>query len=199
MVGLYFGGEWFLSQFGNEFGNIELDAALDETHEWSAEATMFPVEDGAPVTDHIIEQPDKLRLRGFVSETPIGSAALVVPVGGSRSRGVFELLEKLIKLRATMTVYTRHKNYADMALVGVNIPRSASVGEAIEFTAEFVRIRKVATQLVDIPPGINPKPGKTSAAVAKKAQPAKDAGKKQAAPVERPSSTLRRLTASAGG
>ena len=197
MVGLYFGGEWFLSQFGNEFGNIELDAALDETHEWSAEATMFPVEEGAPVTDHIIEQPDKLRLRGFVSETPIGSAALVVPVGGSRSRAVFELLEKLIKLRATMTVYTRHKNYPDMALVGVNIPRSSSVGEAIEFTAEFVRIRRVATQLVDIPPGVNPKPGKT--AVGKKAEAAKDSGKKQAAPVARPSSTLRRLTSSAGG
>ena len=28
MIGLYFGGQWFQTAFGNQYGNIELDAAL---------------------------------------------------------------------------------------------------------------------------------------------------------------------------
>ena len=32
MIGLYFGGQWFQTAFGNQYGNIELDAALAELY-----------------------------------------------------------------------------------------------------------------------------------------------------------------------
>lgn len=185
MIGLYFGGKNINAMFGNQYGNIELDATLDENHEWAAEATSNPVEQGAPVTDHVIEQSDKLRIRGFVTDTPLTASASVQGVVnsgavGNRTQGVFELLNQLIKLREPMSVYTKHKVYDDMVLTAVTIPRSAADGEAIEFTAEFVHVRKVATQIVDVPPGINPKDdAKASGALSRKAQPQKDGGKKQ--------------------
>jgi hypothetical protein len=143
MIGLYFGGQWFQTAFGNPYGNIELDAALDENHEWSAEATSNPVEVGAPVTDHVIDQSDKLRIRGFVTDTPLTSSPSLPQI--SRSQDVFDLLYELIKLKEPMTVYTKHKIYDNMVLTNVTIPRTAGVGEAIEFGAEFINIRKVAT------------------------------------------------------
>lgn len=192
MIGLYFGGQWFQTAFGNLYGNIELDAALDENHEWSAEATSNPVEVGAPVTDHVIDQSDKLKIKGFVTDTPLTSSQSLPQI--SRSQDVFDLLYELIKLKEPMTVYTKHRIYDDMILTNVNIPRTAGVGEAIEFSAEFINIRKVATQMVDVPDGINPKKDKKAdAATGKKTEPQKDGGKKQPQTVEKPSSTLSRV------
>lgn len=202
MIGLYFGGQWFQTTFGNLYGNIELDAALDENHEWSADATSNPVEEGAPVTDHVIEQSDKLKIRGFVTDSPLNlsqSVSGLVNSGsvGNRTQAVFDLLYDLIKIREPMTVYTKHRIYDNMVLTNVTIPRSAGVGEAIEFNAEFIHIRKVATQMVDVPDGINPKKdakaGGANGSTAKKAEPTKDAGKKQPETVQKPSSTLSRV------
>lgn len=202
MIGLYFGGQWFQTTFGNSYGNIELDAVLDESHDWQADATMNPVEEGSPVTDHIIEQPDKLKIRGFVSETPLVASESVrgansTPWAESLTQPVFNLLRDLIKARETVTVYTKYRIYDDMVLTNLNIPRSAATGEAIEFTAEFVHIRKVATQTVDVPDGISAKKDKKAGGAngspAKKSEPQKDAGKKQPAEVKKPSSTLARM------
>lgn len=180
MLGLFFGGKWFQTSFGNSFGNIELDAALDEEHEWSAEVTMNPVEVGSPVTDHIIEQSDKLRIKGFVTDAPLVSAS----VGAiNKTQDTFDLLNRLIKLKEPMTVYTQYRIYDNMVLTNLSVPRSAAVGEAIEFSAEFINIRKVATQTVDVPPGISAKPeakaGGAKGSTSKKAQTSKNVGKKQ--------------------
>lgn len=209
MIGLFFGGKQFKTIFGNGYGNIELDANLEESHEWKAEATSNPVEEGSPVSDHVIEHSDKLKIRGFVSDASmesifssnnLSSRGLSRVIGlfngrkiESHSQGVFDTLRTLIKKRETVTVYTKHRVYPDMVLTDVNIPRTASNGEAIEFTAEFIHIRKVATKTVDVPKGISAKKeGKAGSAVQKKAEAAKDAGKKQAE-VKKSSSVLDRI------
>ena len=195
MLGLFFGGQKFQSMFGNQYGNIELDAMLDESHEWSAEATSNPVEEGAPVTDHVIEQADKLSIRGVVTDAPLNASSSILGLigGGSadnKTQTVFDLLDTLIKKREVLTVYTKHKTYSDMVLTNVTIPRSAGVGEAIEFRAEFIHIRKVATQTVDVPDGVSAKPeakaGGAGGAVSKKASATKASGKKQATKANKP-------------
>jgi hypothetical protein len=184
MIGLYFGGAEFKTSFSGDFGNIELDANLDESHEWKAEATSNPVEEGAPITDHVIEQADKLRITGFMTETPIMSANL--RTADSLTQAAFDTLRKLIKARQPLTVYTMYKVYTDMVMTSLDIPRTPAIGEAIEFSAEFVHIRKVATQVVDVPPGISSKKdakaGGAAGSVAKKSEPKKDAGTKQPEP-----------------
>lgn len=185
MIGLYFGGGVFRASFGNLLGNLELDASMDEAHEWTAEATSNPVEDGAPSTDHIIEQADKIRLRGVVTDAPMVLSPtvpdLLSVVLGSRAQDAFDLLRAIIKQREPVTVYTKHRIYPDMILTSVNIPRTPADGEAIEFTAEFIHLRKVATQVVDVPPGISAKDSaKASASLARRTQPSKDGGRKQA-------------------
>ena len=195
MLGLFFGGQKFQSAFGNQYGNIELDAVLDESHEWSADVTSNPVEDGAPVTDHVIEQADKLTIRGVVTDAPLNASSSILGfIGGgsadNKTQTVFDLLDTLIKKREVLTVYTKHKTYDDMVLTNVTIPRSAGVGEAIEFRAEFIHIRKVATQTVDVPDGVSAKPeakaGGAGGAVSKKASATKASGKKQATKANKP-------------
>ena len=147
MLGLYFGGSWFQNKFNNDFGNIELDAVLEENHEWTNDVTTNPVESGAPVTDHIIEQADKLRWRCFVSDTPITISQSITGTTNNsksynnRTQFVFDLLYDLVKRKEVVTVYTKHRIYDNMAIQSVSMPRSSGDGEAIEFNIEFSIIR----------------------------------------------------------
>jgi hypothetical protein len=202
MIGLYFGGEKFQTIFGNVFGNIELDAVLSEDHQWASDVTTNPVEEGAPVADHIIDVADKLRLKCFVTDAPLVASQSVsgsfnAGTAGTRTQPVFDLLYRLKQARATVMVYTRHASYENMAITDISITRTAETGEALEFDVSFVNIRQVATQTVDLPPGISAKKeekaGGKKSAIAKKSEPKKDAGKKAAKPVKPPetvSSTL---------
>lgn len=211
MLGLFFGGKKFQAEFGNEWGNIELDALLDEAHEWSADVTQNPVEDGSPITDHVITQPDKLRMRCFITDAPLNASSSITGFLGSiadfaqgrglrpvsnRTQNAFDLLYELMTLKMEMLVYTKHRTYDDMMLTNVTIPRTASDGEALEFTAEFIHIRKVATQMVEVPDGISSKKdakaGGADGSIAKKADPQKQGGKVQPETIK-PSSTLGRV------
>ena len=125
----------------------------------------------------------------MVTDAPLNASSSILGfIGGgsadNKTQTVFDLLDTLIKKREVLTVYTKHKTYSDMVLTNVTIPRSASVGEAIEFRAEFIHIRKVATQTVDVPEGVSAKPeakaGGAGGSVSKKASATKASGKKQA-------------------
>jgi hypothetical protein len=191
MIGLFFGGKAFKAKFGNDYGNIELDANLEETHEWAADATTNPVEQGVPITDHVIEQPDKFRIRGFISDSPVTASPAILGIVGktdssSRTQEIFDLLRQLIKAREVMTVYSKHYTYTDMVMTNVTVPRTPADGQAIEFTADFLHIRTVETQTVVVPKGISAKrsakAGGSKGSASKKAAPTKDAGKVQAKP-----------------
>lgn len=178
MIGFYYGNAG-TKLFGIQ--SIDFDATLEEVHDWSAEVTTNPVENGAPVADHVIEKPDKLRLTGLITNSPLHGELAGQYFGGDtqspRIQTAFEAIYELVKKREAIVVYTKHAIYTDMIIQSVNIPRNASIGESIEFTMELVHVRFVSTQMVTVPPGISQKKtAKSTDAVAKKAEPQKTAG-----------------------
>lgn len=180
---------------GNLF-SLDLDVTQDEAHEWSNDVTQFPVEIGSPITDHIQPQPDKVSMSGIISNSAIGEVALnKINNGDDLVQNAFDLLRKLMDDRILVTVYTRYKVYTDMALKSCNIPADSSIGDSIKFKLEFVHVRLVNTQTVDVPDGISKKldkkEGGKAGPVAKKTEPQKAAGKTEAKPVEKPSSALK--------
>lgn len=179
MIGFYYGNAG-TKVFGIQ--SIDLDATLDEVHDWANEVTSNPVETGAPVTDHVIEKPDKLRLTGWITNSPLHGELAGQYLGGDtqapRIQTAFEAIYELVKKRDVVVVYTKHAIYTDMVIESVNIPRNASIGESIEFNMDLVHVRFVSTQMVTVPPGISQKKeAKSTPAVGKKAEPQKTAGK----------------------
>lgn len=174
-----------LTKFNSELVSIDLDVTMDEAHEWSADVTSHPVENGSPITDHIQEQPDKLKITGMISDSAISDNVIKAysEIDNSqfltRAQTTFDLLRKLIKDKKTVTVYTKHKVYTDMALESLNIPRDASSGDAVNFTADFKHIRMVSTQTIEIPKGVSAKKtAKVDKSTQKKAEvPAKQGDK----------------------
>lgn len=54
---------------------IEFDATVSEQHTQTAQVTEHPVETGVNIADHVRPQLGKIQLEGFVTNTPINSAA----------------------------------------------------------------------------------------------------------------------------
>lgn len=60
---------------------MPLDAALSVNHDYSAQITRNPIEDGADVTDHIRLENPVLNVEGFISESPITLINSAIGVG----------------------------------------------------------------------------------------------------------------------
>jgi len=185
MIGFYYTGSGVSTVVSNKLYSLDFDATLDELHEWKNEVTQNPVETGAPITDHVIEKSDKLRLQGVITNSPLRGELAGQYFGGDtqspRIQTAFDAIRALHKSRNAVVVYTKHAVYDNMVIESVSIPRNAQIGEEVQFTMELVNIRLVSTQMVTLPPGISPKKeakagGKNSPA-AKKAEPQKAAGK----------------------
>ncbi len=60
-----------MPRHGPMIGNIELDVTMSETHLWSSQVTMVPVETGADRSQHIIFQPYRLEVEAVISDIPM--------------------------------------------------------------------------------------------------------------------------------
>lgn len=131
-----------------------IDAALSETHRRDSEVTEFPVESGSDLTDHIRQLPVELEIEGIVSNTPIGTVALLRDLdGGGGVLPVDEAiahLERIWERRQLVTVQTSLKLYERMAMLKLEIPRDRKTGKALRFTTSFRQIRIITNQRTPI-------------------------------------------------
>lgn len=210
ILGFLFGNN-VASTFIAQPASIEMDVLIDESHEWTSDVTTSEVEEGSPIADHIRLMPDKLTITGMVGNTNLQGSFLDAIVGqvvglldGSgkvdRMKTTFDLLRAMHEARVPVTIYTKWKTYENMALTGLNIPRNASIGKAIQFTMNFMEIRVVSTQSVDVPDGISKKKdAKAGKKTQNKGAAQKDAGKVQSktVPTEKSTSVLEGIKRSA--
>lgn len=133
---------------------LELDASISEDHSFSNAVTRFPVEDGSDITDHIKLEPDQISINGFVTNSPIKNLVQMrdnptVSSGGlDRVTSAYETLLGISGRNGTspvlVDIFTSLRIFTDMVMTSLTIPRNGGTGEALQFSAEFVHIRKVS-------------------------------------------------------
>lgn len=126
---------------------IVLDLSESENHQLESRVTQYPVEDGSPMTDHIQNVPDMLVLQGFVTNSPVQE---LIESGPRNGQTAFEALEEIHQTREPVRVFTTLKEYSSMALVSLNVPKSADTGDALRFSATFRKIRIVSSETVTV-------------------------------------------------
>lgn len=62
-----------------------LDCTLTEEHNYESEATTYPVESGAEITDHIRPRPTIVNIEGIVTDTPLETVAALRPNKAART------------------------------------------------------------------------------------------------------------------
>lgn len=132
---------------------LTIDAAISYVIEGEAEATDHPVEQGANITDHLRPKPRVLNLEGFISNTPVKEAAEgeeFPPDEPGAAEAAYMMLENRRLGGFLHSVVTKLDTFTSMALIRVSEPRSAQVGDALQFALVFKEIRVVQNQRVTI-------------------------------------------------
>lgn len=155
---------------GSSIGALPLDALLNEKTSLNSRATEYAVEDGPPVTDHVVQESELLALDGWVTAAEVallgglaigglrnlvgGTGLGGLSAGGGRSKLISskEALRKIHADRLPITIVTGLDVYVDFVMETCDIGRSSEAGDRFEISATFKQIRKVTLRQADIPP-----------------------------------------------
>lgn len=155
---------------GTSIGAVPLDALVSEKTSLNSRATDYAVEDGPPVTDHVVQESELLTLDGWVTAAEVSllgglveGAVSALRAGGSlgglsakagRSKLISakDALRKIHADRLPITVTTGLDVYVDVVMERCEIGRTNEGGDRFEISADFKRIRKVTLRQADIPP-----------------------------------------------
>lgn len=139
------------------FADLVFDIYENETHASTAKVTTHPVERGARITDHVVQESDTLTLVARVSNTPIVSEAAAQVIGATLVDNVglidraYERLKKMKTDGEAITVFTNLRTYENMVIVSASVQRDASTGDALATTIQLVEIRTVENLVLAVP------------------------------------------------
>ncbi len=127
-------------------GNIIFDAFISEEHMRNSKATKYPVETGAEISDHIINEPIRLTISAFIEAF----------IDGGNILESFRQLDELIDQKTLVTVVTGLKVYENMHITSYSIPRTVTNGGSLNVNINleefrFVSSQSVSSQSVSIP------------------------------------------------
>jgi hypothetical protein len=130
----------------------EIDVTVTEQHGIKLAVTKHPVAKGIPVTDNIRVEPLALQVVAFFSDFParIDDVAQKVATGESSSE-TYEQLCEIATLGWRWTVKTSLKEYTNMAIENISVPRAVDKANAITATINFIEIRKASSATAALP------------------------------------------------
>lgn len=165
-----------LTKKKSAIGALVLDAILNESHEFTRTATQFPVEQGAPITDHVRQEPARVTISGIVTNHPIkanrqlsqyiydvasGKESVIVEQAATRVSGAFDLLMEMIgemdSYESTpvsvvpVDVVTTLKLYKSMIITNLSITRDTPE-ESLRFTITLQKIRRATLRTAYVSP-----------------------------------------------
>ncbi len=140
-----------------KIGELQLDVTVNENHNYVSDVSSFPIEDGSVITDHVRKQPIRLSMNGFISNHPIkligAPASPVIRSSGNANR-VEIARDYLIDLYNKSTLIdiigTSLLTYTNMIMSSLSIPRDLQTGDSLRFSAEFIEIKKVQSEVVTV-------------------------------------------------
>ena len=149
---------------------VAIDASEHEKHSTQVDITDSPVEQGADVSDSLRKKPQELTITGIVSNFVIaGGPSQTIVVSNEdaepdsdfqflsssswaqgRAEEAYATLEGLAGSSTLFQVVTSLRVYDNMALKSLEVPRDATTGHALRFTATFKELIIVNNATVQI-------------------------------------------------
>lgn len=135
----------------NSIGSLTLEATLSENHNARSQVTNYTIEDGSTISDHIINDPVKVSIRGFVSNSPVDiGATIAAGFSGDNAQNTFDELYRIRDEKELVTVVSKYRSYENMAITNIRVPRGQQTGDAIEFTVDLLQVNVVDSASVQV-------------------------------------------------
>ncbi len=165
-------------------GTVSLDLLIQEQEQLPSKVTEYPVENGSPAADHIINESAILTITGMITNAPmrthagaIDSQARVTVTADDHLTGedinfadlALGMLRKMREERLPISVTTKRGTWPKMLIEDIDRTKNKETGDALVFTIRLKEFRSVKLVFVAA------KKRTTSA----RAQPRAQAGKKE--------------------
>lgn len=120
-----------------------IDVFVSEQPTKQSRVTRYPIEEGASIADHVIDNPDKLTVTGIVSNASFGTTAEARSEDEKPSEEAYARLSKIHADKKLVRVVTSTRSFDNMLLLSLTDPRTRSTGDALDFTATFEKITTI--------------------------------------------------------
>lgn len=134
------------SNFGEPFivktqiASIEMDASINEDHRLDTIVTRNPVEDGSVYSDNIVLLPIILELTCRVSDASLSYFTPAIPGKEGRATQAYYELVKLQNDKKPFRVITGIRDYENMVIENLSVPRSSKDGNSLRFNMILAEI-----------------------------------------------------------
>lgn len=127
---------------------LEFDALISEDRSFEASIPSFVVENGFPVSDTIITNPETLAMTLFVTDTPVTWRN---HGGVGWTEHICSLLEEIFFSRTLVTIVTSDRTYRNMAIESLGLSKNIDTGYAREIPISFKQVRMTTAKTTFLP------------------------------------------------
>jgi hypothetical protein len=154
-----------------KIADIVIDASLNEVVQYGATITEHPVETRSAVSDHIFKKPLKIKIEGYITDSPIRvmgifetplkenslasmkrniRQALPFLESDKPSKQGYLALKALYHDRSLISVVSKLEAFHDMAITNLTFTNNNETTGKLQFVAELVQVvhAKVATKTI---------------------------------------------------
>lgn len=125
---------------------LTFDNTFKESHDYKMEVTSHPIEAGAPITDHVVEQQTRVSMTLHLTDHPIDDND-PVPL---RAKKQFETLLQIFREKTPLQLVTGLAVYNDMVIESISVPRDEPI-YGINPQVDFVQITRAQRRTVFLP------------------------------------------------
>ncbi len=158
---------------------LEFDAIFSENYKFSSEATQIPVDSLGVITDHVIQKPEKLSMKVFVTDYGFDYGAVMAAFktmsaddlkSNHNTFAMFKELENLKNWATPLSIYTNYKTYENMLLTSVSTSVGVDDSSSLSFDLTFQEMLITEFEVVETNVVVlqRPESTKLSAAMKKK-------------------------------
>lgn len=125
------------------------DTCTAQAHNYSAETTMHPVEDGSSIADNVIKKPASLSFTTLWTPRPPDDT-YEPPAGDDRPSIAFVYLTEALLMRQPIRIVVDNVTYDPVVLTSVQMPRAFEDGDSRTLTVEAQEIQIVSGKTVKV-------------------------------------------------
>ena len=143
-------------------GEVIIDAAKVEVIEYAAKVTGHPIESKEAISDHIFNEPVKIKIKGSITDSPtmfmgifemplqnnslekIGNnLKSFLPFNNSEkpSQKAYEALQQAYNNKQLVNVVCKLNAFNDMAIEKLEFTNDENTGEQLQFIAEMKKVK----------------------------------------------------------
>lgn len=129
---------------------IEFDALVSENKSYTATIPTYPVEEGFPVSDTIINDPITVSMSLFLTPTPV-TWMFKHQIGHARVELVCKQLEELYLSKKLVKIVTCDTIYESMGITSLEIQKTSEQGYSRQVNITAQKVRVTSKETTDIP------------------------------------------------